>query len=80
MPAHTVVLPVILPGCAGAMEVIVKAVVVMALLPQLLFVLTEREPPATPVVTVIVLLADVPVHPDGKDQVYDVASATVVTL
>ena len=62
-------MPVMAPGCAGAIEVMVTAAVLTALLPQLLFALTDREPPADPAVIVIVLLADVPVHPDGKVHV-----------
>jgi len=69
VPAQAVVLPVIPEGCAGAVDVMVSAAVVSALLPQLLFALTERVPPVGPVVVVIVLPVDVPVHPDGKAQV-----------
>ncbi len=69
MPVHTAVFPEIAPGCAGVMKVIVTAAVVTVLLPQPLFALTESEPLEVPVVTLIVLLTDVPVHPDGKVHV-----------
>ena len=69
MPAHAVVLPAMEAGCTGAMEVMVTAAVLTTLLPQLLFALTDREPPVDPAVSVIALVVDVPVHPDGKVHV-----------
>ena len=56
-------------GCTGVMEVMVTTTVLTTLLPQLLFALTDREPPVNPAITVIALVADVPVHPDGKVHV-----------
>ena len=56
-------------GWAGALVVMATAKVVAVLLPQLLFALTESVPPADPVVTVIALLVDAPVHPEGNVQV-----------
>ena len=39
------------------------------LLPQVLFAVTEIVPPLLPVVVVIDVVAEVPVHPDGKVHV-----------
>jgi hypothetical protein len=39
------------------------------LLPQLLFPFTEIVPPAVPAVALIVLVVEVPVHPDGNVHV-----------
>ena len=52
---------------------------VVALLPQLLFAFTDKVPLAAPGVAVIELLVDVPVQPEGKIHVYDVAPGTAIT-
>jgi hypothetical protein len=44
--------------------------------PQELLAVTEMVPPLEPGVTVIDVDVEFPLHPDGKDQVYEVALAT----
>ena len=46
----------------------------LSLDPQSLLAVTEMVPPLGPVVVVIELLVDEPVHPEGKLHVYDVAA------
>ena len=56
------------PGCAGTGETVTDNVR-GALLPQLLLATTEMLPFVPPVVTVIEVEVDDPVHPDGKPHV-----------
>jgi hypothetical protein len=44
--------------------------------PHELFALTEMVPPVLPAVTVIAVVEEVPVHPEGKVQLYEVAPLT----
>ncbi len=66
--AQGVVLPEILPGCAGA-DVTVATSVRAVDGPQVLFAVTEIVPPALPTVVVIELVVLVPVQPLGNVQV-----------
>jgi hypothetical protein len=63
------VLPVIVPGCAGNVQAIVTASVLVGPAPQVLFALTVILPPAVPAVAVIEVVVDVPDQPEGKVQV-----------
>jgi hypothetical protein len=74
-----VVAPEILPGVVGA-ALTVKANVETAEVPQVLLALTVILPPVEPVVTFMLLVVEVPVHPLGRVQVYEVAPPTLVTL
>jgi hypothetical protein len=55
------------------------AKVLVVPLPQPLFAFTEMVPPVEADVAVMELVVEVPVHPEGSVQVYDVAPATAVT-
>ena len=44
--------------------------------PHELVAVTETVPPLTPVVAVIEVPVELPLHPEGNDQLYDVAFAT----
>jgi hypothetical protein len=57
-----------LPGVEGA-TLPVTAKVRAGLLPQLLFAVTEIVPPAVLVFTVMLVVVEVPVHPEGNVQV-----------
>lgn len=75
---QTVADPVIAPG-AGGTVLTVMAAVVAALVPQLFVAVTEIVPPDVPAVVAIELVVDVPDHPEGSVQVYDVAPVTAAT-
>ena len=81
---HTVVVPVIAPGVAGAAGLTTTAKILALLVPQELVAVTEIFPfcPALPAVTVIDVppFADVIVHPDGTVHVYETAFATAAML
>ena len=62
-------------GCAGAAPVPIDKVVAR-LVPQVLIAATEITPPAAPVVTVMLLLVDDPLHPTGSIHAYEVAPLT----
>ena len=67
------------PGCAGI--VVTDIVVVRAApVPQALFAVTVTVPPDEPTVAVTVLVVELPDHPDGNDQVYEVAPGTSAIL
>ena len=66
-------------GAAGAVFT-VTASDCGVLLPQALFATTRMLPLLLPAVALMVLVAEVPVQPDGNDQLYDVAPGSVVTL
>ena len=67
------------PGCAGTV-VTDTAVVRAAPVPQALFAVTVIVPPVEPTVAVTVLVVELPDHPDGKNQVYEVAPGTSTIL
>lgn len=66
-------------GCTGG-EVTVTANVLEAEAPQLLFAVAVTFPLVADRVVVSVLVEEVPVHPDGVVQVYDVAPVTGAML
>ena len=70
--------PVIVPGVAGADETL-TAKVCAVVLPQLLLAVTETLPLVEEGVAVIELVDELPVHPLGKVQVYEVAPFTLAT-
>jgi hypothetical protein len=51
-----------------------------ALAPHELVAVTEIVPPFEPIVAVIEFEAELPLHPDGNVQVYDVAPDTAPIL
>ena len=55
-------------GCAGAVMMF-SANVCAVPVPQLLFAATEIVPPVVVAVVLIVLVVDVPLHPEGNVQV-----------
>ena len=67
------------PGCAG-IGVTVTASVWGVLPPHTLLAATEMLPDDGPTVAVIVVPVELPDHPDGRDQVYDVAPLTAEML
>lgn len=72
-------LPVIVPGCVGSVF-IVTFKLLAALEPHELIAVTETFPPLAPGVTVIDLVVELPVHPDGNVQLYVVAPVTAEIL
>ena len=69
----------IVPGCTGS--VVKDTLNVLAVPePQLLLAVTEMLPLLAATVAVMELVVEVPVQPDGKVQVYEVAPFTVTTL
>ena len=44
--------------------------------PQVLLAATVILPPEVPAIAVMVLVVELPVHPEGNTQVYDVAPGT----
>ena len=78
-PWHTAVVPVIAPGWAGVASTDTLNVRGVPE-PQELFAVTEIVPPFAPGVAVIDVEAELPLHPDGKVHVYDVAPFTAVIL
>jgi hypothetical protein len=79
VPLQMVAVPEIVPGVAGIVFTI-TANVCAGELPQVLFAVTVIFPLVELVVVLIEFVVEVPVHPPGKVQVYDVAPATAVTL
>jgi hypothetical protein len=78
VPWQTAASPVIEAGWAGT--VVVKTAIVLAILvPQALDAVTEISPPVVPAVTVIEFVVELPVQPEGRVHVYDVAPLTGVT-
>ena len=71
--------PVIEPGWAGGSQV--ETANVLGLLePQLLFAVTEISPPCASATTVMEVVVDEPLQPDGIVQEYDVAPETAPML
>ena len=66
-------------GCAG-MAFTVTLSVVAALCPQLFSARTLRVPLAVPAKTVILFEVELPDHPEGSVQEYDVAPLTAAIL
>lgn len=64
-----------IPGVDGTGET-VTVTVRGELLPHALTATTEMLPPAAPATTVILFVVDVPVHPEGNVQMYEVAPLT----
>ena len=63
------------PGVAGS--AVTDTITVLALLvPHVLVAVTETVPPVALAVASIDEVEEVPVHPDGNDQLYDVAPGT----
>ena len=79
MPEHTVLLPVMAAGCAGA-AFTPTAKVCAVLLPQAPLATTVMLPPVAPAVALMLTPVDVPVHPPGSVHVYDVAKVTGAML
>ena len=75
LPPHTPLCPVIGPGVAGAL-LIVTARILAAELPHVPLAVTDTVPPVEFVVAMILVVVDVPAHPDGSDHVYEVAPFT----
>ena len=81
LPAQSSVFPRIGVGAPGSAGLTVTLSVCGAEAPQILFAVTEMRPLFVPLVTVlIVVLPLAPVNPLGKDQEYDVAPLTGVTV
>jgi hypothetical protein len=78
---HTVDDPLIIPGVAGTLPVVVMFTdsVLAVLVPQLFTAFTDILPPAVPAFAVIELVVDEPVHPDGNVHAYAEAPFTAVT-
>ena len=68
-PWHTFAIPVIFPGCAGVVVVMLVAFVFSGPDPQPLFAYTRMVPAADPGIATILFVADDPVQPAGKIQV-----------
>jgi hypothetical protein len=77
VPSQIVVVPEILAGFEGAVLTVI-AKVVEGLLPQALLAFTLILPLVVLAFVVILFVVDVPDHPPGKLQLYEVAPATVV--
>ena len=67
-PAHTLLVPPIVPGTAGAPLVFTSSDCALDV-PQLLPAVTLMVPPVLPAVAVTVLVVDVPLQPLGKVHV-----------
>lgn len=67
-PEHIVEFPEIVPGVAGVLFTVTDRLDV-ADEPQALFAFNVIVPPVEPAVADILLVVEVPVHPEGKVQV-----------
>jgi hypothetical protein len=66
-------------GVAGAAPIVV-VITLAALVPHPLVAVTLMVPPVVPLTTVIEVVVDVPLHPEGIFQLYDVAPDTAAML
>ena len=74
-PSQTLALPLIDPGWEGV--VVTDTVSVRSSpAPQRLSAVTVMSPPVASAVALIDVVVELPVHPDGKVQVYEVAPGT----
>ncbi len=71
--------PPIDPGCAGVVDTVTLCVL-PALVPHELLAVTETLPPDEPAVALIDVKVGVPLHPEGKLHVYEVAPDTAEML
>ena len=76
--AHTVPFPLIAPGVAGVADTVTASVCAVEL-PHPLFAVTDTLPLVALAVAMILFVVDVPDHPLGSVQVYDVAPLTADT-
>ncbi len=67
--------PPIDPGCAGVVDTVTLCVLAR-LVPHVLPAVTEMVPPVEPAVALIDTVVELPLHPEGKVQVYVVAPGT----
>ena len=74
-PSQTLALPLIVPGWAGTVVTVTPSVRSL-LVPQELLAVTVMSPPVASAVALIDVVVELPVHPDGKVQVYEVAPGT----
>ena len=77
LPEHIGVNPEIVPGVAGVVFTVI-ANICDELLPQVLFAVTVIFPLVVDAVVLMELVVEVPVHPPGNVQVYEVARPTAV--
>ena len=77
LPAQVVAVPLMLPGAAGAVPMLIASVEAVDA-PQEVFAVTEMLPPVLFGVTEILFVVLLPVQPVGSTQVYDVAPPTGV--
>lgn len=77
--AQTDVPPVMLPGWAGTLETDTDKFCAGED-PHELFAITLMVPPVLPTMATIVLADEVPVHPEGRVHVYELAPATEAML
>ena len=68
-------LPLIGPGCGSIVDTDILIVLDVPE-PQALFAKTEILPPVAPTVTDIETEVEVPLHPEGRVHVYEVAPVT----
>ncbi len=71
--------PPIDPGCEGVVETD-TANVRAVLVPQKLLAVTDMSPSLAPTVALIDVEVELPPHPEGKLQVYEVAPGTALML
>ena len=63
------------PGCPGISDTVVFSVLAIPE-PHILLGITDIVPPAAPGVADIEVVVELPLHPDGNIQVYEVAPVT----
>ena len=67
------------PGFVGRFMTVIVFVLAVPF-PQELLAVTEMFPPEAPTVAVMEVVVEVPVQPEGNDQVYEVAPETADML